>query len=134
MPQIVWTEEAEEQLTAIPSDKAVKELLALAARLACFPERGRRIPELENHFAHEIVREIILPRKARVFYLFVPDSNEIIILGLATAWRGVSYARPWAHVLRLARNVWGATTHLSKERVLTNGQQAHLFLTLCVVH
>jgi plasmid stabilization system protein ParE len=82
MPRVVWTEEAEEQLIAIASDEMVEELLALAAGLARFPERGRRIPELQNHPAYEIVREVILPRKARVFYLFVPDSDEVIILGL----------------------------------------------------
>jgi len=82
MPRVVWTEEAEEQLTSIPSDETVEELLALAAGLAHFPQRGRRVPELENHSAHEIVREVVLPRKARVFYLFVSDSDEVIILGL----------------------------------------------------
>ena len=82
MPRVVWTEEAEEQLTAVPSDETVQELLALAAGLARFPERGRHVPELEGQPEHEIVREIILPRKARVFYLFVPDSDEVIILGL----------------------------------------------------
>lgn len=82
MPRVVWTEEAEEQLTAIPSDETVEELLALAAGLARFPERGRHVPELHDHPAYGIVREIILPHKARVFYLFVPDSDEVIILGL----------------------------------------------------
>jgi plasmid stabilization system protein ParE len=82
MPRVVWTEEAEEQLTAIPSDETVEELLALAAGLARFPQRGRRVPELQDHPAYEIVREVVLPRKARVFYLFVPDSDEVIILGL----------------------------------------------------
>ena len=82
MPRVVWTEEAEGQLAAIPSDETVEELLALAAGLARFPKRGRRAPELEGHPAYEIVREVILPRKARVFYLFVPDSDEVIILGL----------------------------------------------------
>jgi len=82
MPRVVWTEEAEEQLTAIPSDEMVEELLALAAGLARFPQRGRRVPELEKHPAYEIVREVVLPRKARIFYLFVPDSDEVIILGL----------------------------------------------------
>jgi plasmid stabilization system protein ParE len=82
MPRVVWTEEAEEQLTAIPSDGAVEELLALAAGLARFPERGRHVPELQDHPAYGIVREVILPRRARVFYLFVPDSDEVIILGL----------------------------------------------------
>lgn len=82
MPRVVWTEEAEEQLTAIPSDETVEELLALAAGLARFPQRGRQVPELEGRPEHEIVREVILPRKARVFYLFVPDSDEVIILGL----------------------------------------------------
>ena len=82
MPRVVWTEEAEEQLSAIPSDETVEELLALAAGLARFPQRGRRVPELEDHPAYEIVREVVLPRKARVFYLFVPDFDEVIILGL----------------------------------------------------
>ena len=87
MPRVVWTEEAEEQLTAIPSDETVEELLALAAGLARFTERGRRVPELENHPAYDIVREVVLPRKARVFYLFVPDSDEVIILGLLSRGR-----------------------------------------------
>lgn len=82
MPRVVWTEEAEEQLTSIVSDETVEELLALAAGLARFPERGRKVPELHDHSAYEIVREVILPREARVFYLFVPDSDEVIILGL----------------------------------------------------
>jgi plasmid stabilization system protein ParE len=82
MPRIVWTEEAEEQLTVIPSDETVEELLALAAGLARFPERGRPVPELQGQPEYEIVREVILPRQARVFYLFVPDSDEVIILGL----------------------------------------------------
>jgi plasmid stabilization system protein ParE len=82
MPRVVWTEEAEEQLTAIPSDETVEEVLALAAGLSRFPERGRHVPELQGQPEYQIVREVILPRKARVFYLFVPDSNEVIILGL----------------------------------------------------
>lgn len=82
MPRVVWTEEAEEQLAAVPSDETVEELLALAAGLARFTQRGRHVPELEGQPEYEIVREIILPRKARVFYLFVPDSDEVIILGL----------------------------------------------------
>jgi plasmid stabilization system protein ParE len=82
MPRVVWTEEAEEQLTATQSDETVEELLALAAGLARFPERGRRVPELMNHPAYEIVRELILPHKARIFYLFVSDSDEVIIIGL----------------------------------------------------
>jgi plasmid stabilization system protein ParE len=82
MPRVVWTEEAEGQLTAIPSDETVEELLAVAVGLARFPNRGRRVPALQDHPAYEIVREVILPRKARVFFLFVPDPDEIIILGL----------------------------------------------------
>jgi plasmid stabilization system protein ParE len=82
MPRVVWTEEAEEQLAAVSSDETVEQLLALAAGLARLPGRGRRVPELEGHPAYEIVREVILPSTARVFYLFVPDSDEVIILGL----------------------------------------------------
>jgi len=81
-PRVVWTEEAEEQLTAIPSDETVEELLALAAGLARFPQRERYVPELQDRHEHEIVGEVILPRKARAFYLFMPDSDEVIILGL----------------------------------------------------
>ena len=33
---------------------------------------------------YDIVREVILPGKARLFYLFIPDSDEVIILGLLT--------------------------------------------------
>jgi plasmid stabilization system protein ParE len=82
MPRVVWTEEAEEQLSAIPSDETVEEVLALTAGLARFPERGRHVPELQDQPEYEIVREVILPRKARVFCLFVPDSQEVIIFGL----------------------------------------------------
>jgi plasmid stabilization system protein ParE len=82
MPHVVWTEEAEEQLKAIRSDEMVEDLLALAAGLARFHQRGRRVPELQDKPAYDIVREIILPRKARVLYLFVPDSDEVIVLGL----------------------------------------------------
>jgi len=82
MSRDVWTEEAEEQLTGITSDETVEELLALAAGLARFPQRGRHVPELQDCPEHEIVREVILPRKARVLYLYVPDSDEVIILGL----------------------------------------------------
>lgn len=82
MLRVVWTEEAAEQLIAIPSDETVDELLALAAGLARYPERGRHVPELQDHPEYEIVREVILPRTARVFYLFVSDSAEVIILGL----------------------------------------------------
>lgn len=82
MPQVVWTPEAEAQLKNIPSEKTVEELMALAAGLGSFPRRGRRVPELAHHPAYEIVREVVLPRKARVFYVFVPDSDEVIVLGL----------------------------------------------------
>jgi len=37
---------------------------------------------LRGRPAHDIVRELILPHKARVFYLHIPDSDEVIILGL----------------------------------------------------
>jgi plasmid stabilization system protein ParE len=82
VPHVVWTEEAEQQLTAISSDTTVDELLALAAGLARFPQRGRHVPELQDYPTYEIIREVILPRKARLFYLFVSDSDEVIILGL----------------------------------------------------
>lgn len=87
MPHVVWTDEAEEQVAVVSSDKTVEQLLALAAGLSRFPERGRRVPELQNHSAYDIVREIILPGKARLFYLFIPDSDEVIILGLLMAGR-----------------------------------------------
>jgi plasmid stabilization system protein ParE len=82
MPRVVWTEEAEDQLAGVSSDELVEELLALAAGLGRLPERGRRVPELRGRPAHDIVRELILPHKARVFYLHIPDSDEVIILGL----------------------------------------------------
>jgi plasmid stabilization system protein ParE len=82
MPRIVWTEEAEDQLNGVPADDAVEKLLALAAGLARFPLRGRRVPELQDSREYEIVREVILPRTARVFYIHIPDSDEILILGL----------------------------------------------------
>jgi plasmid stabilization system protein ParE len=87
MPRVIWTEEAAEQLEKIPSDDSVDQLLGLAAGLSRFPERGRRVPELAGRSEYEIVREVILPRKARIFYLFIPDSDEVIILGLLTKGR-----------------------------------------------
>ena len=87
MPRVVWTDEAEEQLLEIRSDKTVEQLLSLAAGLKRLPHRGRRVPELEGRPEYDIVREIILPRKARVFYLHIPDSDEVIILGLLTKGR-----------------------------------------------
>ena len=82
MPRVVWTEAAEEQLGGIIADETVGELLALAAGLARFPLRGRHVPEIHDNPAYEIVREVIVPRKARVFYRHIPDSDETIILGL----------------------------------------------------
>ncbi|MCI0490198.1 MAG: type II toxin-antitoxin system RelE/ParE family toxin [Blastocatellia bacterium] len=87
MPIVVWTDEAEEQLLEIRSDKTVEQLLALAAGLRRLPDRGRRVPELQDRPEYNIVREIILPRKARMFYLYIPDSDEVIILGLLTKGR-----------------------------------------------
>jgi plasmid stabilization system protein ParE len=107
MPRVVWTEEAEEQLTSIPSDETVEELLALAAGLARFPQRGRHVPELEGQPEYEIVREVILPRKARVFYLFVPDSDEVIILGLLCRAVACSARASSAHVSSRAERVYG---------------------------
>lgn len=66
----------------IRSDETVERLFALGAGLHHLPERGRRVPELHGHPEYEIIREIILPGKARIFYLFVPDSDEVVILGL----------------------------------------------------
>lgn len=82
MPQVVWTPEAEEQLLAFGSPETADELFMLSAGLARFPERGRRVPELAGDPEYDIVREIILPRKARVFYLFIPDSDEVFVLGI----------------------------------------------------
>jgi len=87
MPHVVWTEEAEDQLTAVPSNAIVDQILALAAGLSRLPNRGRPVPELEGHPAYDIVREIILPGVARLFYLYIPDSDEVIILGLLTRGR-----------------------------------------------
>jgi plasmid stabilization system protein ParE len=84
MPRVIWTDEAEEQLHKVASDVVVEELSTLAAGLRKFPERGRRVPELSDKPEYDVVRELILPRKARLFYLFVPDSNEVIIVGLMT--------------------------------------------------
>lgn len=82
MPHVVWTPEAEEQLEASGSLETADELFTLSAGLARFPERGRRIPELFGAPEYDIVREIILPRKARILYLFIPDSDEVFVLGV----------------------------------------------------
>ncbi len=87
MPRVVWTESAARQLNDLESLELAEQLEALASGLGRFPERGRRIPELVGHPEYGIVREIILPRKARVAYLFIPDSNEVLILGIITKGR-----------------------------------------------
>lgn len=66
----------------IESDELEEQLIALAFGLNRFPERGRRVPELAGESEYDIVREVILPRKARLIYLFVPDSNEVLVLGI----------------------------------------------------
>ena len=81
MPKILWTDEAEALLADVESDETFDQLLALAAGLRTFPNRGRRVPEPRARPEYEIVREIVLPRRARLFYLYVPDSDEVIVLG-----------------------------------------------------
>jgi plasmid stabilization system protein ParE len=82
MPRVIWTPEAEEQLFEFGSLGMADELFTLSAGLARFPERGRRVPELVRHSEYNIVREVILPRKARLLYLFIPDSDEVLVLGI----------------------------------------------------
>lgn len=81
MPAVVWTEEAEGQLGEIESDELFEQLVALAAGLATFPNRGRRVPELRGSPVFELVRELILPKTARLFYLHIPESDEVVVLG-----------------------------------------------------
>jgi plasmid stabilization system protein ParE len=81
MPRVVWTDEAEAHLNDIESDETFERLIALSGGLQVFPDRGRRVPELRGKPAHALVRELILPKTARLFYLYIPDSNEVVILG-----------------------------------------------------
>lgn len=82
MPRVVWTPEAEEHLLEFGSPEMADELFTLSAGLARFPERDRRVPELAGDPEYDIVREVILPRKARFLYLFIPDSDEVHVLGI----------------------------------------------------
>lgn len=82
MPRIIWTERASEQLADIESDELEDQLIALALGLNRFPERGRRVPEMFGDLEYDIVREVILPHKARLLYLFIPDSDEVLVLGI----------------------------------------------------
>ena len=82
MPKIIWTETASAQLSRVENDELADQLVALAFGLNRFPERGRRVPELSGQSEYDIVREVILPRKARLIYLFIPDSDEVLILGI----------------------------------------------------
>ena len=82
MPRVTWTESASAQLVDVESDELEDQLIALAFGLNRFPERGRRIPELFGDPEYDIVREVILPRKARMVYLFIPDSDEVLVLGI----------------------------------------------------
>ena len=81
MPRVVWTEEAEALLGDVESDATFERLLALAAGLRTFPDRGRRVPELRGRPEYDIVRELILPKTARLFYPHVTDSDEVVVLG-----------------------------------------------------
>jgi len=82
MPKVVWTPEAEDQLAGFASLETAKRLFELSRGLATFPDRGRRIPELTGEAEFNILREIVLPGKALVIYLFIPDSDEVLILGI----------------------------------------------------
>jgi hypothetical protein len=79
MPLVLWTDEAEAILADVESDETFNHLHA--AGLRTFLNRDRRVPELRTRPGYDIVREIILPRRARLFYLHVPDSDEVIVLG-----------------------------------------------------
>ena len=68
-------------LEAVESDEAFGQLIALAAGLRTFHDRGRRVPDLRGKPSYAIVREVILPKTARLFYLHVTDSDEVVILG-----------------------------------------------------
>jgi plasmid stabilization system protein ParE len=81
VPRVVWTEEAEEQLNEVESDATFEEIVALAAGLATFPDRGRRVPELRDTPVYDLVRELILSKTARLFYLHIPESDEVVVLG-----------------------------------------------------
>ena len=83
MPRVIWTPEAEEQLVEFGLLEMAEQLFALSAGLSRFPERGRRVPELAGAPEYDIVREVILPRKARLLYLFIPDSNQVLVLGIS---------------------------------------------------
>lgn len=89
MPRVIWTERASAQPADIESDELEDQLIALAAGLSRFPERGRKIPELFGEPEYKILREVILARKARLLYLFIPDSSEVLILGIIL--KGVSF-------------------------------------------
>jgi plasmid stabilization system protein ParE len=82
MPRIIWTENASAQLADIESDELEDQLIGLAFGLNRFPGHGRRVPELIGEPEYNIVREVILPRKARLLYLFIPDSDEVLVLGI----------------------------------------------------
>jgi plasmid stabilization system protein ParE len=87
MPRVIWTESASRQLSDLESAEFAEQLVAVASGLNRFPERGRKVPELVGHPEYDILREIILPRKARLIYLFAPDSDEVLILGTITRGR-----------------------------------------------
>lgn len=82
MPLVIWTPEAEEQLLEFGSLEMAHELFTLSAGLARFPERGRKVPEIFGDPEYHIVREVILPRKAGLLYLFITDSDEVLVLGI----------------------------------------------------
>ena len=84
MPRVVWTDEAETQLAVVGSDDTGS---GPGGGLRPISRAGWRIPELRESPECDILREVVLPHEARMIYLFVPDSNEGIILGLFTKGR-----------------------------------------------
>lgn len=91
MPRVVWTDEAEAQLADVESDEVFEALLALAGGLSTFPDRGRRVPELRETRAYDAVREIILPKAARLFYVVIPESDEVVVLGFLLKGRAFTW-------------------------------------------
>lgn len=112
MPRVVWTPEAEEHLLAFGSLEMAAELFTLSAGLARFPERGRRVPELAGEPEYDIVREVILPRKARLLYLFITDSDELLVLGIIL--KGASFVEKFSVTTSIHRYMHSDDTCIAK--------------------
>jgi plasmid stabilization system protein ParE len=85
MPSVHWTNGAKRALNTVRSEHDFEGILDATARLGRFPELGRRIPDIKSKAEYSILREVIVPLRARIFYVHILESDEVLILGICHA-------------------------------------------------